>query len=282
MKNSTVISAIIVMLTALALSFANAGTPQYKISAENLTPVSANAFEFDIYLMHLNPDESKFEYILGQYFFDFNPVIANGGTLTYSIIGSELPQMFQPRNPTVSGNQLKLAVNSVPPKNNLPQISAKSPGTLIARMRLETSSKSFSGEELNLRLRSGPENPFSKVFAYKDNLITELKGIDEISADNNSIVKEVSAIPTEFALQQNYPNPFNPSTAINYDLPVGSFVTMKIFDITGREIATLVNEMQNAGSYNIRFDGSNFASGVYFYRIQAGEFTQLKKMFLIK
>ncbi|MBK6876388.1 MAG: hypothetical protein IPG99_08020 [Ignavibacteria bacterium] len=128
--------------------------------------------------------------------------------------------MLQPRNPTVSGNQLKLAVNSVPPKENLPQISAKSPGTLIARMRLETSSKSFSGGELNLRLRTGPENPFSKVFAYKDNLISELKGIDEIAANNNSIVKEVSAIPTEFALQQNYPNPFNPSTAINYDLPL--------------------------------------------------------------
>jgi hypothetical protein len=132
----------------------------------------------------------------GSTFFDFNPQIANGGTLTYSIVGSELPQIFQPRNPTVSGNQLKLAVNSIPPKKNLPQISAKSPGTLIARMRLETSSKSFSGGELGLRLRTGPENPYSKVFAYKDNLITELKGIDEIAADNNSIVKEVSAIPT--------------------------------------------------------------------------------------
>ena len=283
MKNSMIVSAIVIMLTILGLNMSLAGMPEHKIFAENIKLASSNAYEFDIYVQHLNPDDSKFEYILGQYFFDFNPSIANGGILTYSIIGSELPQMLQPRNPTVSGNQLKLAVNSVPPKENLPQISAKSPGTLIARMRLETSSKTFSGGELGLRLRTGPENPYSKVFTYEDNLIKELKGIEEVAADNNPTSGELTSIvPKEFALQQNYPNPFNPSTTINYDLPVSSFVTMKVYDITGREVATVVNELQNAGRYNIRFDGSNFASGVYFYRIQAGEFKQLKKMFLIK
>lgn len=269
-------------MSVIGLNMSLAGTPKYKLSAENLKLVSSSVYEFDIYLQHLNPDEARFEYILGQYFFEFNQQIANGGTLSFSIIGSDLPQLLQPRNPTVSGNQLRLAVNSVPPKDNLPAISVKSPGTLIAKMRLVTSAKSFYDAEFNLKLRTGPENPYTKVFAYIDNQITDVTNMDEVAFDNFSTGSEISSLPKEFALQQNFPNPFNPTTSINYDLPVSSMVTLKIYDIAGKEIATLVNEQQNAGIYNVQFHGSNIASGVYFYRIEAGEFTQVKKMFLIK
>lgn len=269
-------------MSVIGLNMCLAGTPKYKLSAENLKLISSNVYEFDIYLQHINTDEASFKYILGQYFFEFNPGIANGGTLSFSIIGSDLPQLLQPRNPTVSGNQLRLAVNSVPSKDNLPVVSVKSPGTLIAKVRLVTSAKSFSDAELNLRFRTGPENPYTKVFAYIDNQITDVTNKVEVAVDNTSIVREVSSLPKEFALQQNYPNPFNPTTSINYDLPVSSIVTLQIYDVSGREIATLVNEQQNAGIYNVQFHGSNIASGVYFYRIKAGEFTQVKKMFLIK
>jgi len=88
--------------------------------------------------------------------------------------------------------------------------------------------------------------------------------------------------PFQFNLSQNYPNPFNPSTKISYQLPVKSLVTLRVYDIIGREVATLVNEQQNPGLYDVTFDGSWLASGVYFYRIEAGTFIQTKKFVLLK
>lgn len=89
-------------------------------------------------------------------------------------------------------------------------------------------------------------------------------------------------LPLQFELSQNYPNPFNPVTHIKYSLPKDVKVVIKIYDILGREIKTLVNEFQNAGYYLASFDGSNYASGVYFYEIRAGEFVRSKKMVLVK
>ena len=83
-------------------------------------------------------------------------------------------------------------------------------------------------------------------------------------------------------MYQNYPNPFNPSTLISYQLPASMYVTLKIFDILGREIKTLVNEQQNAGKHSVQFNASNLSSGVYFYRIEAGQNTDIKKLLLIK
>lgn len=88
--------------------------------------------------------------------------------------------------------------------------------------------------------------------------------------------------PASFSLQQNYPNPFNPSTIINYSLPKTSLVTIKVYDVLGKEVATLVNEQQFAGNYSVQFSGSKLSSGIYFYRMQAGNFVQTKKLLLLK
>ena len=88
--------------------------------------------------------------------------------------------------------------------------------------------------------------------------------------------------PKSYAMYQNYPNPFNPTTVIMYQLPTNSFVTLKVYDIIGREVSTLVNEQKSMGQYEVTFDGSNLASGVYFYRLQAGSFVQTKKLVLLK
>ncbi len=88
--------------------------------------------------------------------------------------------------------------------------------------------------------------------------------------------------PNDFDLSQNYPNPFNPTTKINYQLARNSFVSLKIFDLLGNEIITLVNGEQNAGTYQTVFDGSRLSSGIYFYRIQAGDFVATKKLILMK
>jgi photosystem II stability/assembly factor-like uncharacterized protein len=89
-------------------------------------------------------------------------------------------------------------------------------------------------------------------------------------------------IPKDFALYQNYPNPFNPVTYIQFDLPKESYVTLKVYDISGKEIKTLVNEYRRAGSYNFLFDASSLSSGVYFYKLNAGDFTKTMKMILVK
>lgn len=102
---------------------------------------------------------------------------------------------------------------------------------------------------------------------------------------NNSLtdVKELTnLIPTNFVLSQNYPNPFNPSTIISYQISAISKVSLKVYDVFGSEVATLVNKVQPAGNYNINFDASRLSSGVYFYRIIAGDFIQTKKMILLK
>ena len=88
--------------------------------------------------------------------------------------------------------------------------------------------------------------------------------------------------PTAFTLGQNYPNPFNPSTKINYSIPQSSNIIMKVFDILGREVATLVNEEKPSGEYEVEFSGSNLPSGIYFYQLKAGAYSETKKMILIK
>lgn len=90
------------------------------------------------------------------------------------------------------------------------------------------------------------------------------------------------AVPTKYELEQNYPNPFNPATTIAYQLPNDGFVTLKVFDLLGREVATLVNEEQKADYYKVTFDAARFASGVYFYRLQVGEFTAVKRLMVLK
>lgn len=97
-----------------------------------------------------------------------------------------------------------------------------------------------------------------------------------------NITSPKGVIPENYSLGQNYPNPFNPVTNINFSLPVNTFVTLKIYDITGREVKELVNGQLNAGVYNYTFDASGLSSGVYLYKIIAGDFVSVKKMTLIK
>ena len=106
----------------------------------------------------------------------------------------------------------------------------------------------------------------------------------EILVGNSNFImmKEKEILPVDFALYQNYPNPFNPVTTIEYSIPFESYVILKVYDILGREVATLVNEQKNAGYYRITFNASNLSSSVYFYRIQAGSFVSTKKFVLLK
>ena len=117
-----------------------------------------------------------------------------------------------------------------------------------------------------------------------------LRFITDISAgsysDRDLFLLKVNSvqgpIPDQFSLAQNYPNPFNLETNIRYSLPNEEFVTLKVYDVLGREIATLVNRQQREGTYEIKFNVSGISSGIYFYRLSAGNFTQVKKMLAVK
>ncbi|MBN2571712.1 MAG: T9SS type A sorting domain-containing protein [Ignavibacteriales bacterium] len=89
-------------------------------------------------------------------------------------------------------------------------------------------------------------------------------------------------LPIVYSLEQNFPNPFNPSTSIKFSIPEAGFVTLKIYNLLGQEVATLVKEQMNAGTREVKFNASNLASGIYIYRLEANNFTSTKKMVLLK
>ncbi len=121
------------------------------------------------------------------------------------------------------------------------------------------------------------DNPVSGKVEYR------LKQIDNDGSFKYSKIVAVSLIkPDKFELNQNYPNPFNPSTEISYSIPKSNNVELKVYNSIGKEVATLVNGIQEAGNHKVHFNLSNLSSGIYFYRLTSGNFTQIKKMILLK
>ncbi len=168
----------------------------------------------------------------------------------------------------------------------------------------ETNNKGFEIQKSVMQLSSGSQNKEWKtigfingkgttteirnyLFVDKDIIdgkyFYRLKQIDFDGSYKYSKVIEVNIIqPTEFVLNQNYPNPFNPTTIINYSIPKASFISIKVYDVLGREIETLVNDEKPSGNYKIEFNGSKLTSGIYFYRMQAGDFVETKKLTVLK
>ncbi|MDE3057247.1 MAG: T9SS type A sorting domain-containing protein [Bacteroidota bacterium] len=95
-------------------------------------------------------------------------------------------------------------------------------------------------------------------------------------------VAAVNETPLLFELEQNYPNPFNPTTQIRFEIPVSGFVSLKVYDVLGREVATLVNERKSPGTYEVNFEGSELSSGIYFCTLRSGNFVQTKKLTLVR
>jgi hypothetical protein len=98
----------------------------------------------------------------------------------------------------------------------------------------------------------------------------------------SDIEDNLSDLTRSFSLAQNFPNPFNPNTSLKYEIGSQQFVTLKVYDLLGREVSTLVNEEKPAGRYEVKFNANMLSSGIYFYRLQAGSFIETKKMLLLK
>ena len=110
-----------------------------------------------------------------------------------------------------------------------------------------------------------------------------LKQIDLDGTISYSDVVDVTVeLPRVFALEQNYPNPFNPATSIKYSIPADGFVNLTVYNMLGEKVTNLINQNMKAGRYEIKFDASKYASGIYFYRLESGQFISVKKMMLLK
>ena len=301
-----------VMVIFTSLNFAKAAgdsihiSPTYQLRVTNYT-YTPNSFEFDIYIKHTNPNETRFELAGHQYFFEINPALApNGTTFTYNYVVnqngdtlSDLPFRFRPRNPSTAGNLLRLATNSLPGATNGLIIDTAGLGMRVLRMRvgLSDTTQNFNNESFHFFLRdtittgsfftkinayTGLNGTFNTQISYRMFNIVD-SSLTNINNSNGNIVN--SELPQTFDLSQNFPNPFNPATKINFALPVQGNVQIRVYDITGREIAKLVDGIKPAGNYSAEFNGANFASGVYFYRIDVTgekEFKSVKRMVLIK
>lgn len=197
------------MLLAVSMC-ASAQNPTYNLRAMNFSSYGCpnRTIEFDVYMEHTN-SPTEFEYAGGQYFFNFDPAIANGGTLTFSIVGSDLPSNMLPRSPTVSGSQLRLTTNFFPGAGNGFDMTGNGfPGTKIVRLRLSTFAIQMNGT-LSLQWRSALPNPFTKIFAYVGSLNTDVS-----TPQTHSVIETYQANCDPFLLSSPA---FN---TLNIELPV--------------------------------------------------------------
>jgi hypothetical protein len=160
-----------------------------------------------------------------------------------------------------------------------------SSGTVETRINWADGRTSFWSGPSNVIVNKGDH--FGSItgilgFAFSNYKLTPRNDSDIKDYTNITGIKGENVIPNAYKLSQNYPNPFNPSTIISYDLPKSGLVTLKIYNILGQQVKTLVNESQNAGTHQVMFNASRLTSGVYFYSLSSGDFTQVKKMMLIK
>jgi serine protease AprX len=197
-------------------------------------------------------------------------------------------------------------IDSVTFKLNKIFIDSKGINPSSVKLYYSTGSNSFQSVPMNYdgtlkysyQLPNSPKNTLLEFyFTYKETTGgaqvqepatgTFKFAYGSLNVSNLTAVNTIAQLPANFILYQNYPNPFNPATSISYQLPVSGNVKLKVYDILGREVATLVDAFKQAGNYKVTFNGSQFSSGVYLYRIsvggnQAGSYSAVKKMILIK
>ena len=197
------------------------------------------------------------------------------------LCGNSFTQSIYEVTPGTKGNEIKLTVANVSEENPATNVNV-----VLTR---KSSSLNFSKETVTIELIEATEEA-SASFTFDINRnapISKKDTIDFMITSSDGIMMTKSFIfsytgPKEFKLEQNFPNPFNPTTKIQYQLPQDARVTLKVYDILGSEVATLVNEEQEAGYKEVQFNGNNIASGMYVYRLQAGDFISTKKMLMVK
>jgi len=228
--------------------------------------------------------------------------LADGSLVNYSISSDGAWNGVNTANPTGGINALAINDISLVIPVELVSFSASSRGSSVLlnwKTATETNNYGFEierkeagGSFAKIAFVKGNGTTASPVnYSYTDNSVQSknyvyrLKQVDyEGSVNYSNEIYVSAATVTGFNLAQNYPNPFNPSTVINYSIASASHVTLKVYNVIGNEIATLVNKKQDKGSYSVEFSmkGDRLASGVYFYKLEAGSFSSTKKMILMR
>jgi len=187
--------------------------------------------------------------------------------------------------------------------NEINMQGAGVPVTAGTDFQIVVEAASTSGDTLQISIDDGKTTPTNRTSSYRigtnglnwyNRADTNYGNVKARSYENLLLTASIAVptavietatqtnVPLRYGLEQNYPNPFNPSTTIRFQMPSKGFVTLKIYDIIGREVATLVNGFQEAGPHNVKFDASNQPSGIYLYRITSGTYVETKKLVLIK
>lgn len=137
----------------------------------------------------------------------------------------------------------------------------------------------FGGIIVNKSMTGAGNTTITNLAINKLNMVIQYHFIP---SDVNEIKFKANEIPAKYELNQNYPNPFNPNTIINFSIPITGFVTIKVYDLLGRYVATILNENKPVGNYKVEFNGGKLNSGIYFYRMESESFSQTKKLLLLK
>ena len=201
---------------------------------------------------------------------------------TYTWTDPQIPVELTSFTAQLSNNQVVLNWQTATETNNM--------GFEIQRKLIQ---EDLTGEWIYIGYKEGAGTITEpQEYFYYDNIknieatsfVYRLKQVDYDGSYefSNEITVENSSLPDEFSLSQNYPNPFNPSTSIEFQLPVKSFVSLVVYDVLGNEVATLFKEEKPAGFYEVNFNANNLVSGVYIYRLQANSFIETKKMILLR
>jgi hypothetical protein len=207
-------------------------------------------------------------------------VILNGSSPYPEIVMStSILEFGEVENNTSKQMPVKVANNSIN------QLSVDSIYTETSYFSVDKTSGSVDTDTITLNVSFKPitAGSFSDTLYLRNNSQTELAKVPLNGSSTTTGVAQIEkGIPTAYSLKQNYPNPFNPSTSISFGLPTTSFVSLKLFDLIGREVVTIVSEEMPAGNYTKQWNARNCPSGVYFYRLQAGTFTKTNKLLLLK
>jgi hypothetical protein len=206
----------------------------------------------------------------------------DGKNYTLYVINNDSPMTISPN----SGASLNFEMFELPPIPPAGMFDVRyGSGRFAEDLKRSVQTIEINGAGYPIKIRT--ENVEIKL-SNESEKIVRLKSGEEIVINNNinKLFVSEDIIPARYSLEQNYPNPFNLGTVIGFRLPVSSMVTLRVYDILGREVATLVNEEKESGIYNVDFDassaGGGLSSGIYFYSITAGGFKQTKKMILAK
>lgn len=236
-------------------------TPVYNLKAKNFLKTSANSFTFEIFLQNTS-DSVTLQYSGGQYFFDINPEIANSGTLSLQFEGpdtSDLPVNLRPRNPQVSGSQLRLATNTFPgPGNGFMIPLSGNPPVKIAKLKVSTSSLSFSNKPLNFKWRNQTPDPFTKIFAYVSSLNVNITNPSAHTIDSTSL----KSIPTYDLSAKNFkrlaPN------ILEFEINIKHNGTNYMFEYSGGQYFFNFNqEIANGGTLSYNYSADTSALPVY-------------------